>query len=73
MNITKRALPNFLTLSRTLLIIPIIMTVNYDLKLALFIFCIAALTDAFDGYLARKWLVTSQLGATLDPLADKII
>lgn len=41
--------------------------------LSLLVFTIAALTDAFDGYLARKYKVESKLGAFLDPLADKFL
>ncbi|HLR89634.1 MAG TPA: CDP-diacylglycerol--glycerol-3-phosphate 3-phosphatidyltransferase [Balneolaceae bacterium] len=41
--------------------------------LSLLVFTIAALTDAFDGYLARKHKVESKLGAFLDPLADKFL
>ncbi len=37
------------------------------------IFGIAAITDWFDGYLARKWQQTSNFGAFLDPVADKLI
>src|SRR5690625_8013345 len=37
------------------------------------VFTIAALTDAFDGYLARKHKVESKLGGFLDPLADKFL
>ena len=33
----------------------------------------AAITDAFDGYLARRYGQTSQLGAFLDPVADKLM
>lgn len=40
---------------------------------SLIIFTIAALTDAFDGFLARKYKVESRLGAFLDPLADKFL
>ena len=73
MTAMKQVLPNCLTALRILLAIPIVMAVNQDLKLALILFCVAALTDAFDGRLARRWSATSKLGAILDPLADKII
>ena len=44
---------------------------GYFLAFALFL--IAALTDYFDGYLARKYQSVSQLGEILDPIADKIL
>jgi cardiolipin synthase (CMP-forming) len=37
------------------------------------IFSLAAITDWFDGYLARKWGETSAFGAFLDPVADKLM
>ncbi len=37
------------------------------------IFVIAAITDWFDGYLARRWNQTSAFGAFLDPVADKLM
>lgn len=36
-------------------------------------FVIAAVTDFFDGWLARRWGVVSVMGAILDPIADKIL
>lgn len=46
---------------------------NWANDLACIIFVIAALTDLLDGYLARKLGQTSQLGAFLDPVADKLM
>ena len=66
---------NILTLVRILIAVVIFTFLaikNYYL-LALFLFFIAGLTDYFDGFLARKFNATSQLGEILDPLADKIL
>ncbi len=41
--------------------------------LALIIFVLASITDFFDGFLARKYKLTSTLGEILDPIADKIL
>jgi CDP-diacylglycerol--glycerol-3-phosphate 3-phosphatidyltransferase len=41
--------------------------------LAAFVFGIAALTDFFDGYIARKFQIETMLGKLLDPLADKLL
>ena len=40
---------------------------------AFVLFFIASITDYFDGYLARKYNLVSQLGEILDPIADKIL
>ncbi|MCP1660717.1 CDP-diacylglycerol--glycerol-3-phosphate 3-phosphatidyltransferase [Neisseria perflava] len=45
-------------------------TVNWT---AAFIFAAAAVTDWFDGFLARRWKQTSDFGAFLDPVADKLM
>ena len=45
-------------------------TVNWT---ATFIFAAAAVTDWFDGFLARLWKQTSDFGAFLDPVADKLM
>ncbi|HLU62327.1 MAG TPA: CDP-diacylglycerol--glycerol-3-phosphate 3-phosphatidyltransferase [Gammaproteobacteria bacterium] len=41
--------------------------------LSAFLFALAGITDWLDGWLARRWSVTSKLGAFLDPVADKIL
>ena len=40
---------------------------------ATLVFFVAAVTDWFDGYLARRWNQTSAFGAFLDPVADKLM
>src|ERR1700712_3054047 len=40
---------------------------------ATFVFIVAAITDWFDGFLARRWNQTSAFGAFLDPVADKLM
>ncbi len=43
------------------------------LPLATILFITAAMTDALDGHLARKWNATSPLGRIMDPFADKVL
>lgn len=70
-------LPNSLSLIRILLI-PIFVIFFYlpfswtNLATA-FIFALAAVTDWFDGYFARKWNQTTPFGAFIDPVADKLM
>lgn len=69
------SLPNLLTISRIVLTVPVVYALLRPEKgwsvAALLIFGIAALTDSFDGYYARK-LGGSRLGEMLDPVADKV-
>ena len=70
-------IPNLITVFRVLLI-PVFVTVYFlDWKWAhqagAFIFWLAAITDWFDGYLARKLQQSTPFGAFLDPVADKLI
>lgn len=44
-----------------------------SLRAALFVFICAAITDFFDGYVARKYQLISALGKILDPIADKVL
>ncbi len=70
-------IPNLLTSFRILLV-PIFVIVFYlptewAHQAAAYIFMFAAITDWFDGYLARKLNQTSAFGAFLDPVADKVM
>lgn len=68
---------NFATISRVLLIPVVIYCYHLDTQfshwLAAILFAIASLTDWLDGYLARKLDQTSEFGAFLDPVADKLL
>src|SRR5256714_6479433 len=76
-------LPNALTLLR-IFIVPLLVVViltnvsenwlgkpRYIVGLGLFV--IAALTDLFDGMIARRWKQVSKVGKLLDPIADKLL
>lgn len=70
-------LPNALTVSRILLI-PVFVVFFMDPTperslWAAGVFGLAALTDALDGYLARRWGQVTSLGQLLDPIADKLL
>ncbi|MDE6868693.1 MAG: CDP-diacylglycerol--glycerol-3-phosphate 3-phosphatidyltransferase [Clostridia bacterium] len=70
-------LPNKLTISRVALIPVFILffylnfTAHYFVALG--VFAIAGITDAFDGYIARKYNLVTNLGKFLDPIADKVL
>ncbi len=70
-------LPNLLTMGRVVMIPVFLWLLDRDTPVdgfwAAIVFTLAALTDALDGYLARKLGVVSVLGKLLDPLADKLI
>lgn len=66
---------NLLTISRIVIAIIIFFLLAFDnyFGLALVLFLLAGLTDYLDGYLARKYQASSQIGEILDPIADKIL
>lgn len=70
-------LPNLITLARIALIPLVLIWIdNYSPRysaLACVIFLVAALSDALDGYLARRLGLVTVVGKFLDPLADKLI
>jgi CDP-diacylglycerol--glycerol-3-phosphate 3-phosphatidyltransferase len=70
-------LPNLLTILRILLTPVFIIFLFYEHPYAqlwaLLIFIVASVTDAFDGYYARKHNLVTESGRFLDPLADKIL
>ena len=69
--------PNILSIARIILTPLFIILLFADFKMAkvfaLLVFAIAAITDAYDGYLARKYNQITPEGKFLDPLADKIL
>lgn len=67
-------LPNLISLAR-LLSVPLIvwMIVNGWMAGALWLFVLAGLSDAVDGFLAKRLACRTQLGVYLDPIADKAL
>lgn len=71
-------LPNQLTIFRLALtplffILMVFSDTTYSIFIATIVFLIASLTDAYDGFIARKYGTVTRWGAFLDPLADKIL
>ncbi|MBI5505625.1 MAG: CDP-alcohol phosphatidyltransferase family protein [Deltaproteobacteria bacterium] len=67
-------IPNALTLAR-ILAVPLFLSllVEGEYNLALVVFIAAGITDAVDGMIARLWDMRTELGAHMDPLADKLL
>lgn len=78
----RRHLPNLLTMFRLVLAAAFFLALNlywfkhtsaWPANIAVVLFILAAVTDALDGHLARKWQVVSVFGRIMDPLCDKVL
>lgn len=68
------SLPNLITLGRLVLVpVVIALIVQSDWPAAFALFVLAGVSDAVDGYLAKRFELRTELGAYLDPLADKAL
>ena len=69
-----KKLPNILTIFRILLAFVFVFLFLRGIHpWTLIVFCISAVTDFFDGLIARKFKIVSDFGKFADPLADKIL
>lgn len=80
--VIRRHLPNTLTVLRVVLAAAFFATLNayrfpdiqvWWANVAILLFILAAITDALDGHLARRWQVESLFGRLMDPFCDKIL
>jgi cardiolipin synthase len=73
-SVSLRHIPNLITSIRILLVAPIAVTLaDHRFAATIALFGVAALSDAADGFLAKRFGWRSELGAVLDPLADKLL
>jgi cardiolipin synthase len=72
--VKARHIPNLISILRILLVVPLaffLLSKNYLVAFGLFF--LAGISDALDGYLARRFNWSSRLGALLDPVGDKLL
>ncbi|MGL4290923.1 MAG: CDP-alcohol phosphatidyltransferase family protein [Phreatobacter sp.] len=68
------SIPNLLTILRILLVPVVVWAISQgQMGVALGIFVFAGVTDAVDGYIAKRFNQQTELGAYLDPVADKTL
>jgi cardiolipin synthase (CMP-forming) len=66
------SIPNLITLGRILLVPVVVWAITAgEMRIAFALFVAAGISDAVDGFLAKRFGMTTELGAYLDPLADK--
>jgi cardiolipin synthase len=68
------SVPNALSILRIILTVPVVLTLlNHQYFLAIILFFVAGITDALDGWIAKRYGFQSRLGSILDPAADKLL
>jgi cardiolipin synthase (CMP-forming) len=66
------SIPNLITLGRILLVPVVVWAITAgEMRIAFVLFLAAGISDAVDGFLAKRFGMATELGAYLDPLADK--
>jgi cardiolipin synthase (CMP-forming) len=66
------SIPNLITLGRILLVPVVVWAIaSGEMRMAFLLFLAAGISDAVDGFLAKRFGMSTALGAYLDPLADK--
>jgi cardiolipin synthase len=66
------SIPNLITLGRILLVPVVVWAITAgEMQIAFVLFLAAGISDAVDGFLAKRFGMATELGAYLDPLADK--
>jgi len=70
----RLSIPNLITLGRILLVPIVVWAITSGgMRIAFILFLAAGISDAVDGFLAKRFHMRSELGAYLDPLADKAL
>jgi cardiolipin synthase (CMP-forming) len=70
----RLSIPNLITLARILLVPVVVWAIaSNQMLFAFLLFAAAGVSDAVDGFLAKRFGMASELGAYLDPLADKVL